>query len=178
MQIKDDVKGIVVRASIAKHYLGEAARELVKRGDIKGMSPGFVVGRGNGEVVMRGAKPHRIIHNLKSLIEISLTPDPAYAATTAELRSRLAMQMAESLDEWQRAVLGALPAQLESRAIEEAPVETPPEPVTEPEVEPEGSPQERPEETPAEEQPPGAGADVAYAARARRLQMLGLTLPR
>src|SRR4051812_23177937 len=38
MAIKDDVKGLDVSASIAQHYIGEAARELIKRGDIKGMS--------------------------------------------------------------------------------------------------------------------------------------------
>src|SRR5215210_510103 len=36
LEIKDDIKGLHVRGSIAKHYMGEAARELINRGDIKG----------------------------------------------------------------------------------------------------------------------------------------------
>jgi HK97 family phage prohead protease len=178
MQIRDDVKGLVVRANIAKHYLGEAARELIQRGDIKGMSPGFIVGRGNSEVVMRGDKPHRIIHNLKRLIEISLTPDPAYAATTAELRSLWAMHLAESLGGVQHAFMGAYP-QPESRATTEEGTQdtaTPEVPDAEEPTDDRGEPVEAPPVV--EEQPSGVDADTAYAARTRRLQMLGLTLPR
>jgi HK97 family phage prohead protease len=117
MVAKDDVKGLDIRASIAKHYVGEAARELIKRGDIRGMSPGMIVGRGNSEVVMRGDKPHRIIRNLKHLPEVSITPDPAYAGTTAEMRSLRAFQLAESLVQSQQFLTGAYP-QLEDRAAD------------------------------------------------------------
>lgn len=198
MQVKDDVRGLIVRANIAKHYLGEAARELINRGDIKGMSPGFIVGRGNSEVVMRGAKPHRIIHNLKRLLEISLTPDPAYAGTTAELRSRWAIHMAESFGDWQHALMGTYP-QLESRATTEPGTEQ-----QEEEAAPETSSEEvradrqcdqcgetfaadgehacvsESDTQPVEEQRSGVDEvdTAAYAARKRRLQMLGLTLPK
>lgn len=202
LHLKEDVKGVYVKASIAKHYVGEAARELIQRGDIKGMSPGFIVGRGNSEVVMRNGKPHRIIRDLKKLIEISLTPDPAYAGTTAEMRSMWAIQMASQLDDMQHALMGGY-AQLESRAVVESER-------TEQEEE-EAKPAETTEtvasveETPAaevrkcdtcdstleegaehecaqpDEQRSGVDAtfdEAAHAARTRRLQMLGLTLPR
>lgn len=176
MSLKDDVKGLVVRASIAKHYVGEAARELINRGDIKGMSPGFIVGRGNSEVTMRGEKPHRVIKALKHLPEVSLTPDPAYAGTSAELRSLWAFQMAESLAYPQHALLGAYP-QLESRA-EDQDVDTDVEPAKTETCETCGT-------VPCtcvdvEEQHAGAVEDFesAAAARRRRLQLMGLSLPR
>lgn len=176
MQLKDDVRGLDVRASIAKHYIGEAARELIKRGDIRGMSPGMIVGRGNSEMTMRDGKPHRVIRNLKHLPEVSITPDPAYAGTTAELRSLRAFQMAESLGQSQHVLVGAYP-QLESRA-------TDPDAGT-------GDEQAKADPCvtcgsepcacePAEEQRTGAPEDYASAAaaRQRRLQMMGLSLPR
>lgn len=173
MQLKDDVRGLDVRASIAKHYIGEAARELIKRGDIRGMSPGMIVGRGNSEMTMRGNKPHRVIRNLKHLPEVSITPDPTYAGTTAELRSLWAFQMAESLGQSQHVLMGAYP-QRESRAIElEADTGEPPAKTET--CEKCGS--EPCACEPAEEQRSGADAE-ASAARKRRLQMMGLTLPK
>src|SRR5881394_705190 len=40
--LKEDGKGMAVRADLPKHFLGEAVRELVQRGDIRGMSFGFI----------------------------------------------------------------------------------------------------------------------------------------
>lgn len=175
MQIKDDVKGLDVRGKIAQHYIGEAARELIKRGDIKGMSPGFVVGAGNAQLSMRNGRPHRIINNVKRLFEVSLTPSPAYAGTTAEVRSLWAFKMAESLDLRQQALTGAYP-QLESRA----------------EVQDAGTGDEEvkaatcecgsdPCECGAVEQRDSGVSEpdiqAELAARRRRLQLMGLTLP-
>ena len=181
LSIREDGGKVRVKASIAKHYIGEAARELVQRGDITGMSPGFVVGRGNSEMTMRGGKPHRVIHNLKHLIEISLTPDPAYATTTAELRSLWAIHMAEELGDMQHALMGTY-QQLEGRAVAEGTDEDEATPEPQPEVQAEARDDAEPQgevepEAEVDEQPSGADA-TAYAARKRRLQMLGLTLPR
>jgi HK97 family phage prohead protease len=173
MALKDDVRGLDVRASIAKHYIGEAARELIKRGDIRGMSPGMIVGRGNSDMTMRGEKPHRVIRNLKHLPEVSITPDPAYAGTTAELRSMWAFQMAESVGLSQHALVGAYP-QLEGRATD-LEADTGDEPVKVATCEKCGN--EPCACEPVEEQRSGADAD-ASAARKRRLQMMGLSLPR
>jgi HK97 family phage prohead protease len=172
MALKDDARGLDVRASIAKHYIGEAARELIRRGDIKGMSPGMTVGRGNSEVTMRGDKPHRVIRNLKHLHEVSITPDPAYAGTTAEMRSMWAFQMAESMGLPQHALAGAYP-QLEGRATD-LEADTGKEPAKAEACETCGS--EPCACEPAEEQRSGVD-DSSSAARRRRLQMMGLSLP-
>ena len=181
LQMKDDARGLVVRGQIAKHYMGEAARELINRGDIKGMSPGFIVGKGNSDITLRDGKPHRVIKSLKHLIEVSLTPDPAYAGTTAELRSLWAFRMAESLEASQHALMGAYP-QLESRA---APPEadTGAEPAETRVCETCGSepcacaPVVEDEHAGAA-QPAADAAQAEAAARRRRLQMMGLTFPR
>lgn len=182
MQLKDDVKGLVVRASIAKHYVGEAARELIQRGDITGMSPGMIVGRGNSEVAYRGEKPHRVIRALKHLPEVSITPDPAYAGTTAELRSLRAWEMAESMGLQQHTLVGAY-QQRESRAATPEVADTGAD-----EAETTTAVCEKCGETPCSCEPPaeveqrdaGAAEDYesAAAARRRRLHMMGLSLPR
>lgn len=173
-EFKEDARGLAVRGKIAKHYVGEAARELIQRGDIKGMSPGFIVGKGNAEVQMRGSKPHRKIQNLKHLLEVSITPDPAYAGTTAELRSLWAFQMAASLGQPQQPLMGAYP-QPESRAAEPEADTGEDTAVTET-CETCGN--EPCACAPAvEEQRSGVDAE-ASAARKRRLQMMGLTLPK
>jgi HK97 family phage prohead protease len=172
LQIKDDAKGLVVRGQLAHHYVGEAVRELIRRGDVKGMSPGMIVGQGNSEIARRGGKVHRAIRALKKLPELSLTPDPVYAGTTAELRSLWAMRMVESMDMPQHAFLGAY-QQLESRAATHDAGTGTDETVA-----------DEPEETPAveqevEEQRSGVDAvQTAAAARRRRLQMMGLSLPK
>jgi hypothetical protein len=175
MRAKDDAKGLDVRASIAKHYIGEAARELIKRGDIRGMSPGMIVGRGNSEMTMRDGKPHRVIRNLKHLPEVSITPDPAYAGTAAEMRSMWAFQMAEALGQSQHVLVGAYP-QLESRATD-LEVDT-----DEPEVKTDPCKECGSEPCACEsEQEQRAGVESAQAeaaARRRRLQMWGMTLPK
>lgn len=185
VKLKDDARGLDVRASIAKHYMGEAARELIKRGDVKGMSPGMIVGRGNSEMTRTASgKPHRVIRTLKYLPEISITPDPAYAGTTAEMRSLWAFQMA-LLNQPQHILMGAYP-QLENRA---APQDTDAE--TEPAAceacgqdpcvcQQEPAPAETVEtveEGHAEQRSGVTSAEAEAAARSRRLQAMGLTLP-
>lgn len=189
LTLKDDVKGLRVKADMAQHYVGEAVRELVKRGDIAGMSPGFIVGAGNSRIEHRGGKPHRSIMDFKALLDVSPTWDPAYPGTSAELRSLMA---AGYIDQAQQLLSGAVP-QLEDGA----PVE-PAEPAEPGEATPaaceHGDDCELPEchaaageqdaepvegEAPQEEQRSGVTAvQAAAAARRRRLQMMGLSLPK
>lgn len=186
LRLKEDGKGLLVEADIAKHFVGDAIREMVERGDVRGMSFGFIAGRGNTRLDTSRAKPHRELLNFKRLLDVSPTHEPAYAGTDAGFRSLArTLQMAESLDDVQHALMGAYP-QLESRAVVEPGTEE--EEATEPNAET-GVEAEGPEteESQAEvepesevEQPSGAEPvdETAFAARKRRLQMLGLTLPR
>jgi HK97 family phage prohead protease len=173
LQLIDDAKGLRVKADIAKHYVGEAVRELVKRGDIKGMSAGFIVGKGNSRFEQRASgRVHRTINNFRKILDVSPTWEPAYAGTSAELRSLRAIQMAESLEAAQQMLSGAYP-QLEHRAL-------PPEAVTGDEpakTECDACGNSPCECAPVDEQRSGADAQAAAAARTRALHLLGLQLP-
>jgi phage head maturation protease len=67
--------------------LSERVKALVGSGDLKGMSIGFVVGRGNSRIEHRSGKVHRTITGFKKLLDCCVTFDPAYAGTSAEVRS-------------------------------------------------------------------------------------------
>jgi HK97 family phage prohead protease len=175
LSLKDDAKGLRVKANLAQHYVGEAVRELVKRGDITGMSPGFVAGRGNSRTESRNGKLHRTITGLKKLLDVSPTWEPAYAGTTAELRSLRAYDLADDIDRLQQLLAGMAP-QLEKRAavVEEEPESPAEEPSTEEPAEEEAEP------VVEEEEEQRSGADdheVEAAARRRRLQLLGVSVP-
>jgi uncharacterized protein len=107
LQLEEDAKGLRVRAELAKHFLGDAVRENMKRGDIRGMSFGFVAGAGNSRIERRAGKPHRSLVGFKRILEVTLTPDPVYAGTEAGFRSLAVVQLAESLQGAQQVLLGA-----------------------------------------------------------------------
>lgn len=180
LQLADDAKGLRVKADIAQHYVGEAVRELVKRGDIKGMSAGFIVGRGNSRVEQRTSKPHRNITDFKRLLDVSPTWEPAYAGTTAELRSLRALQIAEDIDHVQQLIPGAVPQRDDGAPIDDAePSES--EAEKDPQCETCGVAIDGDAEHVCAEVEQRSGADAAQAAaaaRRRRLQMLGVALPR
>ena len=89
MTLKEDGKGLVVDAELADHHWAQAVLEGVNRGDIRGMSFGFVAGPGNSEITRRNGGVHRAITNFKALLDVSPTHDPAYAETSAEVRSMI-----------------------------------------------------------------------------------------
>jgi HK97 family phage prohead protease len=88
LTLAEDNRGLRVKAEIARHYVGDAVRELVKRGDIPGMSWGFIAGRGNSRVERRAGGLLRTLTGFKKILDVSPTWDPTYRGTEAELRSR------------------------------------------------------------------------------------------
>lgn len=116
LKLEEDAKGLGVLADVADTQLGRDVRVLAKRGDIRGMSYGFVAGAGNSKVEMRDGKPHRRLLSFKRLLDVSPTWDPAYRSTEAQFRS-LTMQYAASPDSLQQLIQGAYP-QLGERADE------------------------------------------------------------
>ncbi len=141
------------------------------------MSPGFIVGRGNSKVEVRDGKPHRIITDLTKFFEVSLTPDPAYAGTNAEIRALRAM--VESMEGTQQVLAGAA-SQLEDGAPS---VDAEPgDPTEVPACETCGKSPDGDDACVCapDEQPAGVVKDIESlaAARRRRLQMMGLTLPK
>lgn len=177
LKLAEDTKGLRVEADIAKHYIGEAVRELVKRGDIRGMSVGFRSGRGNSRIENRGGRPHRSILDFKKILDVSPTWEPAYPGTSAELRSLRALQMADGIEQVQQLLTGAA-TQLEDGApADEA------EPSDEQDAKcnkcgatlDEGVEHE----CAGSEAPSGVSETRSLlAARKRRLALLGVTLPK
>lgn len=87
--LEERAKGLWTRADIARGYIGDAVRELVKRGDIPGMSWGFVAGPGNSKIQRRsGGAIHRTLTGFKKILDVSPTWDPTYRGTEAQFRAR------------------------------------------------------------------------------------------
>jgi len=110
LQLEEDAKGLRVRARIANTNIGNDVRELVKRGDIPGMSWGFIAGRGNSQVERRGNGVHRTLTGFKKILDVSPTWDPTYRGTEAQFRAQ-AFGLAFTSDEMQQLLLGGPPAE-------------------------------------------------------------------
>jgi HK97 family phage prohead protease len=163
LTVREDGRGLRVKASIdERHMLGPTLMSMLERGDVRGMSFGFIAGQGNSSISQRNGKTHRAIRGFKALLDVSPTWNPAYAGTSAELRSL--REMALFIDGKQQVPAGEVPqlgdgAPVESHEQEE---------VTDEVV-----------ETESEEQRAGVeSAQAEAAARRRRLQMWGMTLPK
>lgn len=89
LHLEEDAKGLRTRADIARSYIGDAVRELVKRGDIPGMSWGFIAGRGNSQITRRDGHFHRTLTGFKKILDVSPTWDPSYRGTEAQFRSQV-----------------------------------------------------------------------------------------
>lgn len=85
LRLTEDAKGLKVEAELGSDFVSDFLRERVRRGEVEGMSYGFVVGE--QKIEQRGAKPHRNLLGFKRLLDVSPTWDPAYAGTSAELRA-------------------------------------------------------------------------------------------
>jgi uncharacterized protein len=86
--LEERAKGLWTRANVARTYIGDAVRELVKRGDIPGMSWGFIAtGREFNKIERRAGGLHRTILGFKKILDVSPTWDVTYRGTTAEFRS-------------------------------------------------------------------------------------------
>jgi HK97 family phage prohead protease len=87
MRLEEVANGLKVTADVADTSLGRDLRVSVARGDIGGMSTGFVVGKGNAKVFRRNGRVHRAIQSFKKILDVSPTWDPAYGGTAGEFRS-------------------------------------------------------------------------------------------
>lgn len=88
VRLKDDAKGLVTEAQLPDNYLGEYARSMIEAGDLKGMSYGIELDpRRDTMLTKENGIYTRTVVAAKRLLDVSLTYEPAYAATTVELRS-------------------------------------------------------------------------------------------
>lgn len=157
LQLRADDKGLWFRATLPDTTLGRDTYTNVTNGNLKGCSVGFKIG---DDKWLQG-NDGKVIHHIRSfdqLIEISITPIPAYTETSVDVqRSLEAFLKGENEVEIDYDKLAdAVADKLEQRSAEQADVETTDEtdkqdaetteePVEEPQEE------EKPEEQPADD---------------------------
>lgn len=88
LMLEERAKGLWTRANVARTYIGDAVRELVKRGDIPGMSWGFISPQSMSRIERRSGGLHRTLLDFKKILDVSPTWEVSYRGTTAEFRSR------------------------------------------------------------------------------------------
>jgi HK97 family phage prohead protease len=156
VRLTEDQRGLRVSANLADTDLARRVKALVDAGDVKGMSFGFVVGKGNADWSRRNGKEHRTIKDFNRIMDVCTTWDPAYAETEAQFRS-LAFAQPQSSDALQQLLTGVYPQLEEKGRADEQP-----EPI-------QGG----------DHQDDDAGAGYPLlAARRRRLQLLTIGLER
>lgn len=84
LRLREDSRGLAVEIDLPNTSDGRDVRELIERGDISGMSFGFVVTRQEWDEASE--PPTRTIHAVE-LREVSIVSEPAYDGTSAALRS-------------------------------------------------------------------------------------------
>jgi HK97 family phage prohead protease len=88
LNVQEDRRGLRVQATIdERHILGPTLMSMAERGELHGMSFGFVTGPRDNKVQQRNGRVVRNITGFKALLDVSPTWNPAYAGTSAELRS-------------------------------------------------------------------------------------------
>lgn len=153
LQLRADDKGLWFRATLPDTTLGHDTYTNVANGNLKGCSVGFKIG---DDKWLQG-NDGKVIHHIRSfdqLIEISITPIPAYTETSVDVqRSLEAFMKGENEVEIDYDKLAdAVADKLEQRSVEQADVETTDE-TDKQDVEESEEPQkeEKPEEQPADD---------------------------
>lgn len=153
LQLRADDKGLWFRATLPDTTLGRDTYTNVANGNLKGCSVGFKIG---DDKWLQG-NDGQVIHHIRSfdqLIEVSITPIPAYTETSVDVqRSLEAFMKGENEVEIDYDKLAdAVADKLEQRSAEQADVETTDE-TDKQDVEKPEEPQkeEKPEEQPADD---------------------------
>lgn len=125
LQMRADDKGLWFRATLPDTTLGRDTYTNVANGNLKGCSVGFKIGDDKWLQGNDGNVIHRI-RSFDQLIEISITPIPAYTETSVDVqRSLEAFMKGENKVEIDYDKLAdAVAGKLEQRSAEKADVET------------------------------------------------------
>jgi HK97 family phage prohead protease len=162
LRLSEDATGLHVEATLDNdHYMTSTLRSMVRRGDVSGMSFGFIAGQGNQIVEERAGKPHRVLTGFRMLLDVSPTWNPFYEGTSVEMRSALAEVRKAQLESEQRVVSG------EYQQADDGATDTGTEVV-----------REAVDEAVQERDSGVSEAQAELAARGRRLQLMGLSLPK
>lgn len=89
LRLKDDAKGLYFEADLPNTTLGNDVLEQIRRGDVWGMSYGFRSDpQQDSSYTYSPPPPMRTLNNVRRLLDVTLTWQPAYEATSVELRSK------------------------------------------------------------------------------------------
>lgn len=154
LQLRADDRGLWFRATLPDTTLGRDTYTNVANGNLKGCSVGFKIG---DDKWLQG-NDGKVIHHIRSfdqLIEISITPIPAYTETSVDVQRSLEAFMKGENEEVEidyDKLADAVADKLEQRSAEQTDVETTDE-TDKQDVEPTEEPQkeEKPEEQPADD---------------------------
>lgn len=153
LQLRADDKGLWFRAALPDTTLGRDTYTNVANGNLKGCSVGFKIG---DDKWLQG-NDGKVIHHIRSfdqLIEISITPIPAYTETSVDVQRSLEafMKGDNEVEIDYDKLADAVADKLEQRSAEQADVETTDE-TDKQDAEKSEEPQkeEKPEEKPADD---------------------------
>lgn len=168
LQLRADDKGLWFRATLPDTTLGRDTYTNVANGNLKGCSVGFKIG---DDKWLQG-NDGKVIHHIRSfdqLIEISITPIPAYTETSVDVqRSLEAFMKGENevkidyneVEIDYDKLADAVADKLEQRSAEQADVETTDE-TDKQDVETTEEPVEEPQKEEKPEEQPADGSDSA-----------------
>ncbi len=88
LTLSEDARGLRMEANLVNTTLGRDVHELVSTGHVRSMSFGFTVARDEWET--RDGVDHRRVLEIGTLFEVSIVPEPAYAASSVEGRAATA----------------------------------------------------------------------------------------
>ncbi|MDQ3730306.1 MAG: HK97 family phage prohead protease [Actinomycetota bacterium] len=87
MKLSEDPKGLHVRAELAPTSYAKDLRVLLERGDMREMSFGFKVGKGNDAWSEREGQVVRTVRSFERIFDVGPVTFPAYAETSASVRA-------------------------------------------------------------------------------------------
>src|SRR5262245_17581621 len=87
LMLAEDPRGLVVEARLPHNTLGEYVREMIQRGDVQGMSYGRQTRPEDSIITRKNGVYERRVSLVRRLLDVTLTWEPAFAATSVELRA-------------------------------------------------------------------------------------------
>lgn len=90
LRIREDAHGLAWEADLPDTQLARDALELVRKRIVKGCSFGFIPSRADEVEEFHGDELWVTVNRVRELTELSMTPIPAYPATSVEARNRAA----------------------------------------------------------------------------------------
>lgn len=87
LRMREDGLGVAVEIDLADNQAGRDTAVSVRRGDMDGMSFSFVLDPGDDEWDFSTTPPTRTIHRFREIYDVGPVTYPAYADTSAAMRS-------------------------------------------------------------------------------------------